>query len=152
MHDPAFERLIQDHGGMVRAVARSRCGNPHDTDEVVQETFLRAFRSFGGFRGASRVRTWLYVLARNVAIDHLRRRNRRAMLALSEEIAAPRRRGESVDEAMGRLPRECRRIFAMSVVGGMTQRSIARVLSLSRGATRKALLQAFRTVHRGEDL
>ena len=52
-------------------------GNEHDAEDIVQETFLRAYRARGQFEARSSFRTWLHRVAINCALDHLRRVKRR---------------------------------------------------------------------------
>src|ERR1700712_5509523 len=61
------------------AVSRfvSSLGARHDAEDVVQETFVRAFGSIDGFRGESSLRTWLFTIARRLVLDHRRVDRRR---------------------------------------------------------------------------
>jgi RNA polymerase sigma-70 factor (ECF subfamily) len=68
----AFEALVARHSGPVGAVARRFVRDPNDLDDVVQETFLRAYRSLRRYRGGSAFRTWLIQIALNVCRDQRR--------------------------------------------------------------------------------
>jgi len=65
----AQEMLFNEHKGMVFAVGLSICGNAADADEVVQESFLRAFRSLADWRGDARFSTWIYSIAVRTALN-----------------------------------------------------------------------------------
>jgi RNA polymerase sigma-70 factor, ECF subfamily len=69
-----FYDLIRPHEHRLRRVALAVVRNETDAEDVVQETLLRAFRSLSGFRGDSKLSTWLISIALNEAKGHLRRR------------------------------------------------------------------------------
>jgi RNA polymerase sigma-70 factor, ECF subfamily len=80
---------VPDSAGFVRDTERFRrelfahcyrmLGSVQDTEDVVQETYLRAWRSYGGFEGRSSVRTWLYQIATNGCLKELSRHSRRML-------------------------------------------------------------------------
>ena len=74
-HDD-FRTLVERHGRHVFRLAFRLTGNEHDAEEVVQETFLRAYRGFRRFEARSQVGTWLHRIAVNCAMDLLRARQR----------------------------------------------------------------------------
>src|SRR3982750_3720453 len=72
----AATRLVERHAEAVTRFVRS-LGARRDLDDVVQETFVRAFGSIDGFRGESSLRTWLFTIARRLVLDHRRSERRR---------------------------------------------------------------------------
>lgn len=73
----AFEALVRAHGGRLLAVARRFLRNEHDAQDAVQDAFLAAFRSLGGFEGGARLSTWLHRIVVNASLMKLRtRRNK----------------------------------------------------------------------------
>ena len=81
----AFSLLVAKYRGrIVRLVSRVTT-NPSDVDDVVQETFIKAFRALPNFRGDATFSTWLYRIAVNVAKTHWRDGNRDASMITSDE-------------------------------------------------------------------
>src|SRR2546421_2540484 len=110
--EQAAAELVRRHA---RALARflASAGAPDaDLDDLVQETFIRAFRSVGKFRGQCRFRTWLLTIGGNVLKDAARRAKRAKLVPLEHELAAtggdPHERagaGEAGGPAQGMPPR-----------------------------------------------
>lgn len=72
----AFARLAESHAGLVRVVVSDHVRAPDDVADCMQETFTKALHSPSHLKDPSRFRPWLTAIARHVAIDHRRRRNR----------------------------------------------------------------------------
>jgi len=70
----AFEQLVAEYGDRVFGIALRVTGSPSDAEEVMQEAFLQAFRSWSTFRGESAPTTWLYRIAVNAALARVRAR------------------------------------------------------------------------------
>lgn len=83
--DAAFDQLYSRHQEFVYNVCLGVLANPDDARDCTQETFLRAYRKLGDFRGDSQFSTWLYRVAVNVCVGQLRRRPRQAPASLEEE-------------------------------------------------------------------
>ena len=141
----------------------SAAGAGEDVDDLVQETFLRAFRRIETFKGASSFRTWLMTIGSNILKDAWRRRSRRPVVALEDrEIVdqASDPQSEAVAEDLAarlgacvrNLPRLQRDVFLLRAQQGMQYEEIAGALGTTQGAARvhyhhaikrlKALLKA----------
>ena len=72
--DVEFAALADRYRGELQAHCRKMMGSLDDSEDLVQETFLRAWRGRAGFRGESSVRAWLYRIATNACLDALERR------------------------------------------------------------------------------
>src|SRR5215217_2461980 len=70
----AFETIYRAHSGRLYSVACRMLGNPADAEDLLQDVFLTAHRKLESFRGESALGTWLYRLATNLCLDHLRSR------------------------------------------------------------------------------
>ncbi|MGP7998449.1 MAG: RNA polymerase subunit sigma-70 [Streptosporangiaceae bacterium] len=97
--EAAFTELVGAHHSELRAHCYRMLGSVHDAEDAVQDALLRAWRGVHGFEGRSSVRSWLYSIATNTALDVTRHKSRRE-LPVSFGPAAPpgARLGESVSE------------------------------------------------------
>jgi RNA polymerase sigma-70 factor (ECF subfamily) len=75
----AFGELVEAHRGELRAYCYRMLGSVHDADDALQDTLLRAWRGLPGFEGRSSVRSWLYSIATNTALDVTRHKARREL-------------------------------------------------------------------------
>lgn len=72
----AFDALVSPHILELRAVIRRLVAHPDDTDDLVQESLLRAFEKLATFRGDAKFSTWLCTIGTRKALDYLRQRKR----------------------------------------------------------------------------
>jgi RNA polymerase sigma-70 factor (ECF subfamily) len=71
----AYRVLVERHSRTVYKMAYRMMGNAHDADDIVQESFLRAYQKLKQFAGNANFGTWVYRIAANYAIDRIRQRN-----------------------------------------------------------------------------
>ena len=74
--DEGFYDIVRDYKDELLMFAYRITGDLHDAEDVVQDTFVRLAIKKPRFFGRSTIKTWLYTIARNLAIDHLRRKNK----------------------------------------------------------------------------
>jgi RNA polymerase sigma-70 factor, ECF subfamily len=86
----AFRALIERHSRSVFRLAFRMTGNEQDAEDVVQESFLRAYRQLGRFESRANFGTWLYRIVSNCSVDLMR----------AKQARHDRTRGESLDEAV----------------------------------------------------
>jgi RNA polymerase sigma-70 factor (ECF subfamily) len=80
--EAALRELLSRHGPSVMSLGQRMLGNHEEAEEILQDTFLRLYRNAAGFRpGRASVRTYLFAIARNLAISRLRKRNARPRAA-----------------------------------------------------------------------
>jgi RNA polymerase sigma-70 factor, ECF subfamily len=121
----AFMQLVRVHQAGVRAFAHGLLGDPVAAEDIAQEAFLRAWRGLDKFRGESAFATWLYAIARRVALDEVRRPTLRTVPV--EQVAGladqrggdPALRGE-LEQALGALEPAQREAFLLVVVLGLS--------------------------------
>ncbi len=149
---PAFQKLVERHGAGLFRLACGLVNNPSDAEDVVQETFLGAFRALARFEGRSSVRTWLgQILVRQAAA--LRRSRRTRWMASLERteletpastVAGPEQAGQSQDVMMmlERLSPEHREVLVLREFEQMSYDEIAATIGVPRGTVESRLHRA----------
>jgi RNA polymerase sigma-70 factor, ECF subfamily len=128
------------------------CGTRADAEDLLQEIFLLAYRKLPEFRGDSSVGTWLYRLAMNRCLDHLKSRQTRASGAttpLDEQTMPVSKRGGDggikrldLERAIARLPEGARAAFLLHDVEGFQHQEIAGILGISEGTSKSQVHKA----------
>ena len=151
----SFEAVMLPHLDAAHNLARWLLRNEQDAQDVVQEAFLRAFKSFGGFHG-SNGRAWLLTIVRNTSYTLLKK-NRVADLTtpFDEEIhtaghesVSPAtilehsENAELIKEAMNELPAEFREILALRHQEGLSYKEIADIAQIPPGTVMSRLARA----------
>ena len=153
----AFRELFDRYHRPILAVAVGMTGNAEDARDVAQETFLRAHRNLGSFLGDSTFYTWLYRIAVNVAIDHRRRRVRRAEvttpeagpaaddLAVARPADEPERElarkelGRRIFDMIDELTPEHKAAIILREVEGLSYEEISKIMQCSKGTVMSRL-------------
>lgn len=142
-----FSEGVQPHERELRAYLRGRFPSLRDVDDLVQETYARLLRERQINDRAAPSRAYLFVVARNLAIDLIRRRkvlpaeyldeNTARSVVVDEPDAAEQlstgQELDLLDAAMRSLPPRCREILLLRRIEGLTQREIAARLGIARG-------------------
>ncbi|MGH7374850.1 MAG: RNA polymerase sigma factor [Candidatus Rokuibacteriota bacterium] len=155
----AFEMLYERHRAVVFSFLVRLAGDTLTGEDLLQEAFLRVYRSRARYRPSGQFRAWLFTIARNVALEHLRRRGAawEDPSGGAEEAAASERTEHQAEarELLARLERAVdalapgqREIVLLSRVAGMDATDIAAVVNSSPGAVRVALHRALRKLSR----
>ena len=136
-----FEALYREHRDAVYGYVAGLLGDRQSAEDVTALAFERAYRKRDSFRpGRGTPRVWLFGIARNAALDELRRRKRQAPLVADlpdEGLAHPAddadaaERRTAVSAALRTLPPREREIVALKFAGGLTNAELARVLGVS---------------------
>jgi len=166
----AFRALVERHSRPLFRLAFRMTGNQHDAEDVVQESFLRAYRQLGKFDERASFGTWLYRIATNCSLDVMRSRKRRAkqeagpeaagsemedpILSLPSGDPTPERVAmsgevrERVAEAMNELSASERTAFVLRHFEGMLMEDISRVLGCQPGAAKHSVFRAVQKLRR----
>jgi len=151
----AFEEVYRAHSGRLYSVACRMLGNPTDAEDLLQEIFLAAHRKLDSFRGESALGTWLYRLATNLCLDHLRSRAARTgqmtgplddepgLTDVSSRGLADRTLARmDLERALAHLPEGCRAAFVLHDVEGLEHREVAEVLGIAEGTSKSQVHKA----------
>ena len=138
--------LVRRHSAALARFLASAGAEGADIEDLVQESFFRAFRGLAGWRGESAFRSWLFRIGSNLLKDQFRSRRGRVVIPLEDgELIAHDDPGSTMEarEAQGRLekglgllPRLQREVFLLRVQQGMPYEEIATVLGTTPGAAR----------------
>lgn len=152
----AFEELYNQHAGRLYNLAYRMAGTAPDAEDLLQEIFLLAHRKLASFKGESALATWLYRLAMNHCLDHLRSRQARNAMA-TDSLDAPTGRerdlprhvpGEmtpgrlDLERAIALLPEGCRTAFLLHDVEGFEHREVGEILGIAEGTSKSQVHKA----------
>lgn len=144
----AFERLYHSHVPRINSVAQWMLGN-RDTDDVLQDVFLRAWQKLPTFRGEALFGTWLRQLAINVILRHRERvRTLERRFVADEDVIQLAQSTESfqlytdVENAVSQLSPRARDVFVLHDVEGYKHYEIAEMLGISANTSRWQLHEA----------
>jgi RNA polymerase sigma factor (sigma-70 family) len=159
----AFDVLVERYKARLYATVYHMTANHEDANDLVQETFIKAFKSIKSFRGRSSFYTWIYRIAVNRTINFLKRRKNRNQYSLDDldssiqtdpdlvemmSHVTPRREAgltelqAKLNEALQKLSEAHRAVVTMHDIQGMTHADIAKVLKCSEGTVRSRLFYA----------
>jgi RNA polymerase sigma-70 factor (ECF subfamily) len=158
-----FARLVDAYSGIIYRLAVKLVNNPQDAEDVLQEAFIKAYRGLAGFDGRSSLSTWLYRIATNEALMHLRRQKQAAVsldepqeiedglqepvqvvdfCCMPEEELMSAEARRHLDEAVDRLPANLRLVFLLRDIEGLSTQETAEILNLSETAVKTRLSRA----------
>jgi RNA polymerase sigma-70 factor (ECF subfamily) len=144
--------VIETHRLDVYNTSLRILGNAADAEDVTQDTFVSALQRISTYDPAQAMGPWLRAIARNRAIDLIRRRARApepeaaARSQSVESVAIDRLEAERVREALATLPARDRALLVLRYWEDQSVEAVARALGMTDGAARVALLRARRTL------
>ena len=150
-----FERVVLPHMDAAYNLARWLTRNDHDAEDLVQESYLRAFKFFGSFQGAN-ARGWLLTIVRNTCYTWFRE-NRPQELTTSfdenihgteadpfdpEKLLLQSESGQLIKQAMEELPLEFREVLTLRELEGLSYKEIAVIAGIPPGTVMSRLARA----------
>jgi RNA polymerase sigma-70 factor, ECF subfamily len=158
-----FARLVEAYSGVIYRLGMRMLDDPQDAEDVLQETFIKAFRHLGGFDGRSSISTWLYRIATNEALMMLRKR-KHPSVSIDEPVETETQMEEPtqivdwcclpetemmssearayMDKAVEQLPSTLRAVFLLRDIEGLSTEETSQVLDLSEAAVKTRLSRA----------
>jgi RNA polymerase sigma-70 factor, ECF subfamily len=145
----AFMQLVRVHQAGVRAFARGLLNDRTAAEDVAQEAFLRAWRGLAAFRGDAAFATWLYAIARQVALDEARRPAVPTVPVEQVLELADRRAGDPVlrgdlERALGALEPAQREAFLLVVILGLSYQEAGGMTGCPAGTVASRVFRARR--------
>jgi RNA polymerase sigma-70 factor (ECF subfamily) len=159
-----FARLVDAYSGPLQRLAMKMLGNEPDAEDVLQNTFLKAFEHIREFEGRSRLSTWLYRIASNEALMMLRKRRPEITFSdkeseeedsrivdpvqftdwccLPEDEFLTTESRNALDHAVQHLPATLRIVFLLRDIENLSILETSQVLGLSETAVKTRLLRA----------
>lgn len=168
----AFRSLVERHQRRAYGIALALVKDENDARELVQDAFLRVYKSLNSFQGSSSFFTWLYRIITNLSIDLLRRPGHRATeldegrLELEEDqeaffpflsrvdgsdpVDVVRRKeiGERLQTALDALPSYHRGVIVMREIEGLSYEEMAQAMGVSKGTIMSRLFHARQKLQR----
>lgn len=158
----AFEQLVVKYQTPIYRLCLRMTGNPEDSADLTQESFLKAWRALDTFRFGSGFSTWLFRLASNTCLDHLRAQKRRPVLPLTlenndgeemtldppdsaptpEEALLASEEHERLNKALAQLDPQQRHILTLRVVNDLSYTEIADILEIKEGTVKSRIARA----------
>ena len=159
-----FARLVETYSGAIYRLAVKMLGNPQDAEDILQETFIKAFRHLADFDGRSKVSTWLYRIATTEALMFLRRQKIYPLsidqpfdqaeteeqeplqivdwCCLPEDELMSDEARSYLDQAIEELTPALKIVFLLRDIEGLSTRETGQVLEISEAAVKTRLSRA----------
>jgi RNA polymerase sigma-70 factor (ECF subfamily) len=157
----AFRQLVGKYSPLIYNLALKMLGNPDLAEDILQETFVSAFRAIDRFEGRSHISTWLYRIAHNAVLMRVRKeKGQPEIKSLEDDVDtdrfssvqewewAPEHRLlqneliQKMDEALANLSEALREVFILRDIDGLSTAQTAEVLDLSETAVKSRLHRA----------
>lgn len=154
----AFAEVVRQYGEQLYWLIRRMVLAHEDADDVLQNTFLKAWANLGEFQGRSKLSTWLHKIAINESLDFLRRQKLTANIYADDEPSVSQKlladnyfdgnEAEAMlQEAISELPEVQRQVFTLRYYEEMKYSEMSHILGTSEGALKASYHIAVRKIH-----
>jgi RNA polymerase sigma factor (sigma-70 family) len=140
-----FPAFATQHASALRRYFKRAVGSVALADDLTQDVFLRVVRAGATFEPRGRDRAWLFTIAHNVLVEHLRRDRHRGERVADGRVpvsTASQVTAAAVREALRRLPDDDRQLFLLAEVAGLTYEEIGQVCGITHAAVRSRVFRA----------
>jgi len=156
--DRMFNEMVRRFHSRIYWAARRMVKSHEDADDIAQEVFVRAYSALPNFRGDSGIYTWLYRIAINLSINHLRKQKVRKLMDISDYIPFLGKDAEQdkgmihdenvslIEKAIETLPEKQRAVFIMRYYDEMPYEQISAILGTSVGGLKANFHHAVKKV------
>lgn len=148
----SFKAVVEAHWTAVYRLLYSMTGNPHDSEDLAQETFLRALRRWDTFKRGTNLRAWLLRIASNAFFDLRRKRQTLPMNPITDEVPTidssvevrleVKEQADLIRAAMEDLTELTRLVFHLRVTEELSFKEIAKLADITEVAARQHMHQA----------
>ena len=159
----AYEELVRAYESRIHSLIYNMTSNKEDTEDLVQDVFVKAYKSLGRFQGKSSFYTWIYRIAVNSTINFIKRRAKKSALSLDNidlnierdpayvELSAKgsplkdmsiKELQEKLNKALLTLSEKHRAVVVLHDIQGVPHNEIAKMLGCSSGTIRSRLYYA----------
>lgn len=150
--DAAFSKLFESCHDRIFHHCLGVVKEEEAAKDLVQETFLHAYRHLEQFRGAATFYTWVYRIAHNLSLNYLKKKGRYREEEFNEEIMSPvlqhhEEIRSDLTDALKTLSEEHRMVYEMCELEGRSQKEVALILHIPEGTVRSRLHYARKGLH-----
>lgn len=165
----AFRQLVEQYKDLVFRTCMGLLHDVHEADDITQEVFIEVFQSIASFRFQSKFSTWLYRIAVNKSLNHLKKMKRKKMFSRIEDLVhwrgayadsgepmadaadlslEEKEQSRLLQEALDALPENQRTAFVLFRYDELSQKEIAEIMHLSVPAVESLIHRAKQTLQK----
>ncbi len=166
--EAAFRQIVESSQGLVYNTVLGIVQNPEDAEDVAQEVFMQLYESVKGFKGQSKLSTWLYRIAVTKSMDHLRKKKRKkrfafvqSLFGFDEELVHDppdfhhpgitldnKEKAAELFKAIEKLPGKQKVAFTLNRIEGLSYQEISEIMGLTVASVESLLHRAKNNLRR----